>query len=287
MHADQPPLPEVLAAAPDVPVVAMAQALREVPGVVGVLLGGSRARGTHRADSDWDLGVYYRGEPDVAALAALAREFTGEPVEVAAPGGWGPWVNAGAWLRVDGVAVDWILRDVDRVRRVWQDCREGRYEVGIQPGHPLGFWSPCYPGEVALGHVLADTAGELAALRAETRVYPEALRRALVEAAWEAEFTVAAAAKSAVKGDHVHVSLCLSRAFGVLAQALHAWNRVWCLNEKGAFPAAAVLSGAPAGFADEVGVLLGRSGLSAEELSATVASAARLVREARRGLPLP
>jgi hypothetical protein len=263
---------------------AMAVALGEVPGVVGVVLGGSRARGTHRADSDWDLGVYYRGGPDRGALAALAGEFAGGPVEVAAPGGWGPWVDAGAWLTVDGVAVDWILRDLDRVQRVWHDCREGRYEVGIQPGHPLGFWSPCYPGEVAAGHVLADTAGELTALQAETRQYPEPLRRALIEAAWEAEFTVAAAVKGAAKADAVYVSLCLSRAFGILAQSLHAWHRVWCLNEKGAFPAAAALPGAPADLGARVDALLGRPGSTPAELTATVAAAAEIVAMTRTAL---
>jgi hypothetical protein len=119
--------------------------------------------------------VYYRGEPDLTALRALAAEVTGGPVEVAGPGGWGAWVHGGAWLTVDGEQVDWILRDVDRVRSVWADCREGRYEVGHQPGHPLGFWSPVYAGEVALGRVLADPAGELTDLREQTRHYPEPL----------------------------------------------------------------------------------------------------------------
>ncbi|WP_324288724.1 nucleotidyltransferase domain-containing protein [Staphylococcus nepalensis] len=33
--------------------------LVRVPGIVGVVLGGSRARGTHSADSDIDIGIYY------------------------------------------------------------------------------------------------------------------------------------------------------------------------------------------------------------------------------------
>ena len=149
----------------------MAERLVTVPGVVGVMLGGSHARGEARPDSDWDLGVYYRADLlDLDALRALAPDG----VEVAGPGGWGPWVDGGAWLSVDGVAVDWILRDIDRVRGVWTDCQAGRYEVGPQPGHPLGFWSPCYTGEVALGVALADPSGVLTALRAETR---EALAR--------------------------------------------------------------------------------------------------------------
>ncbi|MFI1868361.1 nucleotidyltransferase domain-containing protein [Streptomyces jumonjinensis] len=230
----------------------MTERLTEVAGVRAVSLGGSRARGAHRPDSDWDLGVYYRGTVDTGALASLAAGITGGPVEVAAPGDWGPWVNGGAWLRVDGVAVDWILRDLDRVERVWEQCRQGRYEVGAQAGHPLGFWSPAYPGEVALCRVLADPGGELTALREETRRYPEALREALTAASWEAEFSVAAAAKSAGAGDALHVSLCLARAFGLLTQALFAHHGEWCLNEKGALAGAAALRDTPEGFAERV-----------------------------------
>ena len=43
----------------------LAARLAKVPGVVGVLLGGSRARGTHTPESDTDLGVYYHRPLDV------------------------------------------------------------------------------------------------------------------------------------------------------------------------------------------------------------------------------
>ncbi|WP_129266387.1 nucleotidyltransferase domain-containing protein [Streptomyces sp. M3] len=269
--------------APSPSVAAMASRLTRLPGIEAVALGGSRARGTHRPDSDWDLGVYYRGAPDLDALTALASDVQGTPAEVAGPGGWGPWVNGGAWLTVDGVAVDWILRDLDRVESVWSDCREGRYEVGIQPGHPLGFWSPCYVGEVALGRVLEDPRGDLASLQEAVRAYPEPLRRALTGAVWEADFSVASARKSAPSGDTLHVSLCLARAFGVLAQALHAHHRVWCLNEKGALASAVALPGTPADFAARVSKAL--RGLDA----AAVETAAGVVRDVRavldRGAP--
>src|SRR5881394_1210981 len=158
----------------------LARQLASVGGVVAVVLGGSRARGTHRPDSDTDLGVFYRGELDVPALRALAADVTGEPVEVTDPGGWGPWVNGGAWLTIGGERVDWIYRDLDRVHRVWNDCQSGRYEVAVQAGHPLGYYSHTYAGEVALCRVLADPSGELAELQARTRHYPPALGDALV-----------------------------------------------------------------------------------------------------------
>ncbi|MQY12575.1 hypothetical protein SRB5_27110 [Streptomyces sp. RB5] len=229
---------------------AIADQLTRVDGVVAVLLGGSRARGTHRPDSDWDLGVYYRGDLDTDALRRLAADLTGAPVEVAGPGGWGPWVDGGAWLTTpEGEAVDWILRDTDRVHAVWRDCREGRYEIGVQPGHPLGFFSPVYAGEVALGQVLADPSDELTDLRAQTTAYPQALGKALYEGAlWEAGFCLDIAAKA--PHDALYVHLCLARCVGLLTQALHARAGRWCLNEKGALTAAADLPGAPADFAD-------------------------------------
>ncbi|GAA3486549.1 nucleotidyltransferase domain-containing protein [Streptomyces cremeus] len=259
-------------------VAEMAERLVGTPGVVAVALGGSRARGSHRPDSDWDLGVYYRGSVDVPRLAELAADHTGRPVEVAGPGGWGPWVNGGAWLEVDGVSVDWVLRDLDRVERVWQDCRGGRYEVGVQAGHPLGFWSPAYAGEVALCRVLADPSGELGTLRAATAEYPRALRSALIGAAWEADFSVANARKSARGGDTLHVSLCLSRAFGVLAQAMLAHGRVWCVNEKGALRTAAQLPCAPRDMEARVAEALRRPDEDG------VRDAAEVVREVRAKL---
>jgi predicted nucleotidyltransferase len=262
----------------------MAAGLSRVPGVAAVTLGGSRARGEQRADSDWDIGVYYREPLDVDGLRTLAAGLAGRPVDVAPPGGWGPWVNGGAWLTVGGTQVDWILRDLDRVRRVWADCQAGRYEIGYQNGHPLGFWSPCYAGEVALGRVLADPAGELSALRAETASYPEPLRAALIGASSQAAFTLDVARKPAVRGDVLYVSLSVSRAVGVLVQSLFAHARRWCLNEKGALDAAGRLPGAPPGFTARARVLLGSPGTTPQALTATVAAAAALVTDTRAAL---
>ena len=265
----------------------MAARLATVDGVVGVVLGGSRARGEERPDSDWDLGLYYRGTPHLPTLRSMARGLSDSPTEVSGPGGWGPWVDGGAWLTVGDSRVDWILRDVDRVGRVWSHCREGEFEVGIQPGHPLGFWSPCYLGELALGRILADPTGELTELQHTVSGYPEPLRRSLVQSAWESEFIVANAAKGAVRGDVLLVSLSLSRAVGILVQALYAWHRRWCLNEKGALAVAEALPGAPADFGARARALLGAPGTKPDELSETVRRAAELVAETRAVLALP
>lgn len=49
----------------------VAGSLGDLPGVEAVTLGGSRAAGTHRPDSDWDCGIYYRGHFDPQALRDL------------------------------------------------------------------------------------------------------------------------------------------------------------------------------------------------------------------------
>ena len=257
---------------------AMAARLAEVEGVVGVCLGGSRARGAHRPDSDVDLGLYYRKPLDTGALRALAAELTGAAVEVTEPGGWGPWVDGGAWLRVDGRPVDWIYRDIGRVRRVWDECVAGRFEIGAQPGHPLGVYSHAYAGELAMGRVLVDPGGELGALQERMRVYPEALREALVaNARWEASFIVAGARKGAKRGDAFFVAGCLFRAVGVLVHGLHAQDRRWLVNEKGAVDSAGRLPSAPPDFASRAHGLFAAAGTAPEALARTLDDADALI----------
>lgn len=259
---------------------AVAERLAGVDGVVAVALGGSRARGTHRPDSDIDLGLYYRGRPDVDALRELAAEVSGTPTEVTEPGGWGPWVNGGGWLTVGEWRVDWIYRDLDRVERIWDDCREGRYELAVQPGHPLGFYSHTYAGEVSLCKVLADPVGELTRLCEATADYPPALRAALLDGLWEADFITAAARYGAKGTDPAYTAGCLFRAVGVLCHAIHGHAGRWLINEKGMVAASGAL-GVLDDFAGRAQRLLGDVGTTAAEIAATVDAAEALVADVR------
>ena len=156
--------------------------------------------------------------------------------------------------------MDWIYRDLDRVHRVWADCRAGRYTVEVQAGHPLGFYSPAYAGEVALGRVLGDPTGELTALRAETVHYPPALGAALVAGGWETGLLLDGAAKGAAGGDAGYVAGCLFRVVGVLAQALHGRAGRWLVNEKGMLASAGRLPGTPPDLTARAQALLGALG---------------------------
>ena len=51
----------------------LAEQLAAVDGVSCVVLGGSRARGTHSESSDYDLGLYYEESISVAGIEDFAR----------------------------------------------------------------------------------------------------------------------------------------------------------------------------------------------------------------------
>jgi predicted nucleotidyltransferase len=81
-------------------------ALQTIAGAEAVVLGGSRARGTHNEDSDIDIGIYYNGDSnfDIIALESAAENLDDDHREnlIAGPGEWGKWVNGGGWLIIDG-----------------------------------------------------------------------------------------------------------------------------------------------------------------------------------------
>jgi predicted nucleotidyltransferase len=127
------------------PVARLAGELAGLPGAVAVALGGSRATGAHRPDSDWDLGLYYRSSFEPAELRRLGHEG-----QVSELGEWGPIVNGGAWLSVGGIPVDVLFRDLDTIERWIEQAEQGRFEILTQNGYLAG--APTYVpvGELAL-----------------------------------------------------------------------------------------------------------------------------------------
>ena len=213
--------------------------VRQVGGVGAVVLGGSRARGTHTPQSDIDLGLYYRPDRplDLGTLDQVAAELDDghQPGLVTPIGGWGPWINGGGWLTVQGQRVDFLYRDLSRVAGCIEACRAGQVEIVYQPGHPHGFVSSIYMAEVALGQVLWEADGQVSALKAQTRPYPEALKEALLQKfAWEIDFSLRIAKKSVDRADVAYAAGCCFRCVACLLQVLFALNEQYWMNEKGA-----------------------------------------------------
>lgn len=195
--------------------------LGRVRGVKAIALGGSRARGLARADSDWDFGVYYRGEIDVEAIRAL-----GYPGHVTEPGAWGRIVNGGAWLEVERERVDVLYRDLDVVEHWLAEADVGRFEIDRVGGHVAGLPTYTLVGELALGTVLRGVLPRPS--------YSMLLRRA-APPVWEgdAAFSLLVAEQQAARGDAAACAGLLARAVLAVAHARLAARGAWALNEKG------------------------------------------------------
>jgi Nucleotidyltransferase domain len=217
-----------------------------VPGVVAVALGGSRATGAAHASADYDIGVYFseRAAFDAERLRDVVKGLVDDPAaaQMTEVGGWGPWIVGGGWLTIAGKKVDLLYRPIESVEAVIRDCREGRVSIDYQPGHPHGFCSAIWMGEVALGRPLSDSQGAIAALKTLTVPYPEKLREALVRRfQWEVQFSIENAQTAIPKGDETYIAGCAFRSLACAAQVFFAVNRRYLINEKGALAGAARL----------------------------------------------
>src|SRR5262249_28110748 len=155
-------------------------------------------------------------------------------------GGWGPWIVGGGWLSVAGRKVDLLYRNIEDVADVIAKCCVGEVTMHYQPGHPHGFCSAIWMGEVALGVSLHDPDGAFAALKARTSPYPPALRDALIRKFdWEILFAIENAELAAARAEQTHVAGCAYRVLACVAQVLFALNARYLINEKAALHEAA------------------------------------------------
>ena len=212
--------------------------IKIISGVKAIVLGGSRVRGMHTPSSDTDLGIYYdsRRSLDLDALEKAATKLDDEHrTDVITPlGGWGPWINGGGWLRIQSTPVDFLYRDLVKVEAVINSCLNGKIETFYQPGHPFGFVSSIYLGEVAVCQPLWDPNGLVADLKSKVVPYPDALQKAVIDSfAWEIDLSIGIAKKSIERADVTYAAGCCFRSAMCMLQVLFALNREYWLNEKG------------------------------------------------------
>ena len=238
-------------------IAALVRELEDVPGVAGIVLGGSRARGTHTVGSDIDLALYYRpAQPlDLAHLSRLATavDDAHRADVITGIGGWGPWINGGGWLTVRTLPVDLLYRDFAQVRTVLEECIAGHPRIVYQPGHPHGFVTAIYLAEIALCRVLWDPSGAIAELKRLATPYPPALKTSLIRMFfWEADFSLKTAAKALARADVSYIAGCCFRTVSCLLQTLFALNETYWMNEKGAVAIAARFPLAPPRLHDRI-----------------------------------
>ena len=219
-------------------------ALAEVESIAAIVLGGSRARGTAHATSDYDIGLHFSSARplDTDRLLVAVKTFVDDPdaATVTPVGAWGPWIVGGAWLSVEGQKVDLLYRNVESVGAVIDACCAGEISMHYQPGHPHGFCTAIWMGEIALCKVLHDPSGIIAALKAKTVPYPAQLGEALISRfAWEILFAIENGELAVSRDEQTHVSGCTYRALACAAQVLFALNGRYLITEKGALAEAA------------------------------------------------
>lgn len=200
------------------PVGELCAVLSRIKGVEAVVIGGSHALGTAGTASDWDIGVYYRGDIDLASLERYG--------EVHPPGTWGRIMNGGAWLSLGGLKVDVLLRDLDVALHWAAEARRGIFEIDALLGYLAGAPTYSLMAELALSravHGRLPPVGD----------YPQKLSQMGYQR-WRshAEFSLAHSQMRAERGDVTGTVGQAAKAVIETAHALACARRLWILNEK-------------------------------------------------------
>jgi hypothetical protein len=208
-------------------VTGLVDILIDMPGAVAVVLGGSRAVRSEDEASDWDLGVYYRGEIDLTALSAFGTVFP--------PGSWGRVMNGGAWLECEGEKVDVILRDLDVVEYWTRRAQEGEFDRDALLGYLAGI--PTYTLSAELASCL-PLRGHVEAVS-----FPPKLAAA-APAVWRfcRSFSLEYARMHAKRGNVAGVAGQAAAAVMEEAHAISCERGQWVCNEKRLIEAAGLSS---------------------------------------------
>src|SRR5260221_11289837 len=158
--------------------------LKAVDGLQATVLGGSWASGTQHADSDIDMGLYYNADYplDIQQVRNIANEFNDLPDPVVTDlGGWGRWVNGGAWLTIQEQRVDFLYRNIDFVSSIIDACNKGEIQSDYWQQPPYGFHSYMYCAETNICQILYDPDGIIEALKAKVAQYPQPLKEKIIK----------------------------------------------------------------------------------------------------------
>lgn len=230
----------------------LAGELATLPDVLAVALGGSRAQGTHRPDSDWDYAVYYRGGFDPGCLRAK-----GWPGRVSDVGGWGGGVmNGGAWLTIEGRRVDVHYRDLDEVEHWCAEAAAGRFKKELLMFYVAGIPTYVVMAELATNRVLAGNLPRPS--------YPERLAAAAGRR-WHNDALASLSYAYSALQSRADLAVALANSSRGLVEAAHsvlAQQKQWVLNEKGVV--------ARAGLGEQAGLLIAAEDIGT--LEAAIAS---------------
>jgi predicted nucleotidyltransferase len=260
--------------------------LAKVEGVVAVVLGGSWAKDTATKDSDIDLAIYYNANnlPSLESLKKVIDQIADDPSDniLTDFGGWGPWINGGGWINVKNHDINLLYSNLEQIRHHVQETLEDHSKLYKQPGHPHGFHTHMYAGQIHIAKILYDPRGEIAKLKAILKPYPVRLKAFLIqEFSWQADFALAIAKKAVSRADIFYITACFVECAACLIQVLFALNETFWINEKGAIEITKTFILKPTNFNSRLEQLLANVGTNAKELEKTLHQFKELLSETR------
>jgi hypothetical protein len=194
-------------------------------------------------------------------------------------------MNGGAWLLVEGLAVDVLLRDIKFVEHIGKEVSAGRFSSNYQIGHPHGWHSYMVLSEVHYNRPVAGDLARLDALHKCTVPYPIRLRSAIVHRfLFEAKFTLKLLRKLEGRDELTHCAGLSYRCVMSLVHVLFALNETWVVNEKGAVDETSRFRDAPTDFAARAHAVSEPSAVSRLARNAALASLFEDVGELARRL---
>lgn len=243
---------------------ALVFALGAVPDMAAVALGGSHARGTHTAQSDLDIGLYYDEAAPFAIedIVRIAKAFSasGAPT-VTGFYEWGPFVNGGAWIDNAICKVDFLYRSIVQLERTVADAKNGKWTHSFDQQPPFGFRSVTLLGELHCCRPLHDPSGVLARLKSSVATYPPALKATIVQdTLWGAEFAFIHAEGFAESGDVPNTVATMTRIYHYLLHAIFALNERYFISDKRVASEITGFSRTPKNFAERISTILAHPG---------------------------
>lgn len=235
--------------------------LSEIRGVKAIVLGGSYARGTASTESDIDIGLYYSdNQPfEISDIQAIAKKFNRNDAcaTVTKLYEWGPWVNGGAWIETESGKIDLLYRSLEHVDRVIQESSKGVNSCDYLQQPPYGFYSITYLGETATCVPIYDPENLIQAMKERVKVYPEALKKGIIQQnLWSVEFTLLHAKKCANGNDLYTTAGCVTRILSCLTQVLFALNEIYFISDREALNAIDHFRISPNGYRKNIETIL-------------------------------
>lgn len=252
---------------------------------VSIAIGGSRTKGS--ADRWSDLDVY------LFSMRVLPRSERETVVSTMLPNvchvtSWGcddPFLEGGTDFTFEGVRVECWHRNEASVEKKLRASLNGEITRQYSAWAVMGFFDHTVLADIRTMRIVADAHGTISRWKQAVRVYPEALRRSLLQ-----RFMQEAAFwpnnphyRSAIERvDLIYTSAIVQHTLHTLIQALFALNREYFPGEKQLVSAMDKLSLRPQGLSDRIrhilnpGIVMGR-----DELAIQASALADLVAEAK------